>query len=74
VLCKFLESEEHHRTVLLAQTWYKGVFVPLCVFSLPRVFYHCPTSFTTMGVNLLAGRPDEKDFFFSMPTTLSTTP
>jgi hypothetical protein len=38
------------------------------------VFYHCPTSFTTMGVKILAGRPDEKDFFFSMPTTLVTTP
>ena len=43
--------------------------MPLCVFSLPRVFYHCPTSFTTIDINLLAGRPDDFKIFFSIPTT-----
>jgi hypothetical protein len=38
------------------------------------VFYHCPTSFTTMGVKILADRPDDFKIFFSMPTTLVTTP
>jgi hypothetical protein len=37
------------------------------------VFYHCPTSFTTMGSKKQADRPDEKDFFFLTPTrTVST--
>jgi hypothetical protein len=27
-----------------------------------------------MGVKILAGRPDEKDFFFATQTTLLTTP
>jgi hypothetical protein len=44
------------------------VFVVLCVFSLPRVFYHCPTSFTTMGSKKHADRPDDFKIFFSMPT------
>jgi hypothetical protein len=37
------------------------------------VFYHCPTSFTTMGVEMHADRPDEKDFFFSIPTRMVPT-
>ena len=29
---------------------------PLCIFFSMGVFYHCPTSFTTMGFKLLTGR------------------
>jgi hypothetical protein len=32
-VCKFLRSEEHHRTVLSAQTWY-GALLDRCAFFL----------------------------------------
>jgi hypothetical protein len=51
------------------QTWvYEGVF-PLCIFLYMGVFYHCPTSFTTMLIKCYA---DQEIFFlkiFSIPTT-----
>ena len=42
---------------------------PLCIFFSMGVFYHCPTSFTTIGLNLQADRPDEK---FSVKCNLTT--
>ena len=65
MLCKNLRSEVHGRAVLLA--WVPdrhrvGVF-GLCVFSIPRVFYHCPTTFAT-PVSKNTCRPGQKFFHF----------
>ena len=43
----------------------------MCVFSIPRVFYHCHTSFTTMLIKCYATMTRLKTFFFSMPTLSS---
>jgi hypothetical protein len=63
MLCKNLRSEVHGRTVLLA--WVPdrhrvGVF-GLCVFSIPRVFYHCPTTSATPVLKNTC-RPGQKFF------------
>ena len=65
MLCKNLRSEVHGRAVLLA--WVPdrhrvGVF-GLCVFSIPRVFYHCPTTSAT-PVSKNTCRPGRKFFQF----------
>ena len=65
MLCKNLRSEVHGRAVLLA--WvpdrHRVGVSGLCVFSIPRVFYHCPTSSAT-PVSENTCRPGRKFFFF----------
>ena len=64
MLCKNLRSEVHGRTVLLA--WvpdrHRLCVSGLCVFSIPRVFYHCPTTSAT-PVSKNTCRPGRKFFF-----------
>jgi len=65
MLCKISRSEVHGRAVLLA--WVPdrhrvGVF-GLCVFSIPRVFYHCPTTSVAPRLKNTC-RPGRKIFQF----------
>jgi len=65
MLCKNLRSEVHGRAVLLA--WapdrHSRPFLSMCVFSIPRVFYHCPTTFATPVLKNTC-RPGRKFFLF----------
>ncbi len=52
------------------RTWVCRPFLTLCIFPIPRVFYHCHTSFTTMLIMCYATTTNLKNFFFSTPTVM----
>ena len=52
------------------QIWVCGPISLLCIFFSMGVFYHCPTSFTTMGFKLLTDQENFSWKIFSTPTVM----
>ena len=65
MLCKKIRSEVHGRTVLLARVpdRHRRPFLSMCVFSIPRVFYRCPTTSVAPRLENTC-RPGRKFFLF----------